>query len=266
MSGRNLKIRITVGRDSQQAGATNNASDASASAQQSSKPLNTQILIAGITCLAVIVGTAWIFLSGHDEPQTTAQLAATNETTKPGEPFAVTAPQHANAGAIGVVDTAMIANAASDKPTASASENSDQPRTQEREQATTKTKTNAVDDKKPTKIVKTTGQTGRITRAILTSAVIHREPIDKLNKAVVAPDKPKPLFYFTEIVDMKGTTLTHRWRHEGKVVADMKFRIGSDHYRVYSNKQMRADSKGNWQIEVLDQNGRTLQTAHFTYQ
>ena len=280
MSGRNLKIRITVGRDGHNPGATDNVSNASEPAYRPGKPPLAKMLLAGITCLAV-VSAAWISLSDRDDPQATpllaAAAAAAKQTTKPSESLAsnesvaATAPQHVATGAIGASENANAAMASPNKQPATSNaipgENTGQPKTQQHEQPTkAKTKLNTVADKKTTKIVKASAQPGRITRAVLTSAIVHREPVDKLNKSVTAPDKPKPLFYFTEIVDMKGSTLTHRWRHEGKVVADTKFRIDSDHYRVFSNKQMHAESKGNWQIEVLDQNGRTLQTAHFTYQ
>lgn len=249
MSGRNLKIRITVGHDGKSLGSTNDTTKSNAPTLQRSKPSVTQILTAGITSL-VVIGSAWISLSDREEPLAEPPPIAANETTtQPNEPVAV-APPHLPAGAIGAPEpTAPIVATA-----------------QEHEQAPANTKTNAIADKKAEKIVKATTQPGRITRAALTTAIVNREPVDKLNKSVTAREKSKPLFYFTEIVDMKGTTLTHRWRHEGRVVADMKFRIESDRYRVFSNKQMRANSKGNWQIEVLDQTGRTLQTAHFTYQ
>lgn len=266
MSGRNLKIRITVGHDSHNLGAANDATNTSTPAPQRTKPSVTQILIAGIASLAVI-SSAWISLSDRDEPQPKLSSTATIETAKPSETLATAIPQNAPAGAIGAADTSIVASAQIVKPASTKETRNDaRSQKQEREPTSEKAQPSAAAGKKAVTAGKAVAQPGRITRAVLTSKVVNREPIDQLAKSVAAPEKPKPLFYFTEIVDMKGATLTHRWRHEGKVVADMKFRIDSDRYRVYSNKLMRPNSKGNWQIEVLDQHGHTLQTAHFTYQ
>ena len=87
--------------------------------------------------------------------------------------------------------------------------------------------------------------------------------MDRLGTTIKAKDAPRELYFFTEIVDLKGSSVTHRWKHDGKIVASRNFRLDSQSYRVYSNQRMQPTEKGAWQVEVLDSNGKTLSVADF---
>ncbi|MDH3217781.1 MAG: hypothetical protein OEN01_16160, partial [Candidatus Krumholzibacteria bacterium] len=49
---------------------------------------------------------------------------------------------------------------------------------------------------------------GAIKRAVFTSAVVDREPVDQLDSLNADTEK---VFFFSEIVGMAGSTVTHRW-------------------------------------------------------
>ncbi len=104
--------------------------------------------------------------------------------------------------------------------------------------------------------------TGSVARATITSDVQNREPVDSLS--TVTTDDSK-VFYFTEIQDMAGHTVTHRWEYNGQVMAEVDFEIGGPRWRVYSSKTMTPDRVGNWKVSVVDEDGSPLSVNTFSY-
>lgn len=103
---------------------------------------------------------------------------------------------------------------------------------------------------------------GAIARAAITSAVVDREPTDNLSQ--IASDKER-IYYFTEVKDMAGQTVTHRWEHNGQTVSEVKFDIGGPRWRVYSSKTLPRHLTGEWKVSVIDANGATVGANTFTY-
>ena len=103
---------------------------------------------------------------------------------------------------------------------------------------------------------------GRVARATFTSAVENREPADSLSS--LSSDQNK-IYYFTELRDMAGQTVTHRWEHNGKVMAEVPFQIGGNRWRVYSSKRLEPSWTGEWKVSVVDSNGSTLSVNTFEY-
>ncbi len=84
-----------------------------------------------------------------------------------------------------------------------------------------------------------------------TSAVVDREPTDQLADAL----NISPIFYFTELIDLQDTTVTHRWLFNGNVMAEVSFNVGGPRWRVYSSKQIQPHWDGQWRVEVVDESG-----------
>lgn len=103
---------------------------------------------------------------------------------------------------------------------------------------------------------------GSVARATITSDVQDREPVDSLS--TVTTDDSK-VFYFTEIQDMAGHTVTHRWEFNDQVMAEVDFEIGGPRWRVYSSKTMMPDWQGNWKVSVIDEDGSPLSVNTFSY-
>lgn len=96
---------------------------------------------------------------------------------------------------------------------------------------------------------------GSVVRSIFTTAISEREPVDKLaNKA----NDTDQIFYFTELRDMSGQTATHRWEHDGKVVAEVKFNVRGPRWRVWSSKSFVPGWDGDWKVSVLNGAGETI--------
>lgn len=103
---------------------------------------------------------------------------------------------------------------------------------------------------------------GMVARSAVTSGIENREPVDQLTSATTNMDK---VYYFTELRDMQGQTVTHRWEHNGEVMAEVPFEIGGPRWRVFSSKRLEPNWTGDWKVSVVDATGSTLSVNTFTY-
>jgi hypothetical protein len=104
---------------------------------------------------------------------------------------------------------------------------------------------------------------GTVARSAFTTAVADREPVDSIN--TLATDNNK-IYYFTELKDMEGQQVTHRWEYNGKVMAEVPFQVGGSRWRVYSSKTLDNVWQGEWKVSVIDQAGGTLSVNTFKYE
>lgn len=106
-----------------------------------------------------------------------------------------------------------------------------------------------------------------VARAQFTTGIEAREPIDRVGLVFSADGEPiRTLYYFTELVNMSGETVTHRWVHDGVIVAEIPFHIGGDRWRVYSSKDLTPMMEGQWQVVVTDTQGDVIRTDRFMFQ
>lgn len=101
-----------------------------------------------------------------------------------------------------------------------------------------------------------------VSRAQFTSAVLDREPTDDL--AAIAPGADK-VYFFTELRNMDGTTIVHRWSLNGEVMAEVSFNVRASRWRVYSSKTLLPEWRGEWKVEIVDEAGKVLETKTAGY-
>ncbi len=103
---------------------------------------------------------------------------------------------------------------------------------------------------------------GTVARAQFTSGVQDREPVDKLT--ALGSDKTQVYFY-TELKDLAGAKVTHRWEYKGQVVAEIPIEVGSARWRVWSSKTLDPQLSGEWKVSVVDSGGAamTVQTLNY---
>ena len=101
-----------------------------------------------------------------------------------------------------------------------------------------------------------------VSRAQFTSAVLDREPTDDLT--AIDPGSEK-IFFFTELRNMDGTSITHRWSLNGAVMAEVSFKVRASRWRVYSSKTLLPEWRGEWVVDVLDENGSVLESRTAGY-
>ncbi len=101
-----------------------------------------------------------------------------------------------------------------------------------------------------------------VARSAFTTAMSEREPTDSLSEM---GNDTQRIFYFTEIRDMQGETITHRWEFNGQVMAEVSFEIGGPRWRVNSSKTLQPIWLGQWTVTVVDGQGNELSSESFTY-
>ena len=103
---------------------------------------------------------------------------------------------------------------------------------------------------------------GSVARAIFTSQIVDREPVDTLTTIPNTQDK---IYFFSDLRDLEGQIITHRWEYNKQVMAEVKFKVGGPRWRVYSSKNLVPDWTGEWTVVVLDESGWPLKASIFEY-
>lgn len=102
-----------------------------------------------------------------------------------------------------------------------------------------------------------------VARAQFASAVLDREPVDEVQSIDASTDR---VLFFTELLNMEGKTITHRWVHGGEVLAEISFQVGGPRWRVYSSKQLTPEWAGSdWVVSVVDDINTVYATHRLTY-
>ena len=103
---------------------------------------------------------------------------------------------------------------------------------------------------------------GDVNRAQFTSQIENREPVDQL---VSVPAEMQKAFYFTELLDFKGETITHQWMFQGQEMYRLSFEVKGPRWRVWSSKRMLPRWSGSWTVNVLDSNDHIIKHDSFVY-
>jgi len=103
----------------------------------------------------------------------------------------------------------------------------------------------------------------QVARAQFTSGIENREPVDRV---VVATPLMHEVYFFTDLRNLEGRTVTHRWKYEGNVVSLVPFKVGGPRWRVYSRKDIEPEQVGDWSVTVIDESGWPLYTELFRYE
>lgn len=99
---------------------------------------------------------------------------------------------------------------------------------------------------------------GSVARSTFTSGIQEREPVDELTEVTAPSGK---IYFFTELRELDGQTVKHRWLHQGAVVAEVAFNVSGSRWRVWSNKTLQPDQLGTWTVEVVNHDGKVLASA-----
>ena len=106
------------------------------------------------------------------------------------------------------------------------------------------------------------GTQGSVANATFTSAIDDGGPVDfrqgfDTNTPVV--------YYYTEILDLHGQTVIHRWKLEGKVMQEIRIPVRRQREAVWSKSAMQPDWTGNWTVEVVNARGEVIEMDNFSY-
>lgn len=110
-------------------------------------------------------------------------------------------------------------------------------------------------------LVSVSAAQAEVARSIITTGVVDREPTNDLVR--IQPGTERVIF-FTELRDETDKTVTHVWKYDGEVMAEVKFDVGGPRWRVWSSKNIMPEWSGDWTVTVVDNWGNTLTEKSFT--
>ncbi|MCF2858570.1 DUF2914 domain-containing protein [Pseudoalteromonas sp. SMS1] len=105
--------------------------------------------------------------------------------------------------------------------------------------------------------------TSHISRAVLTSGIENREPVNVLKHLVERNRFEEKLYFFTEIKGLQGEVVQHLWFHQEQLMAEITLPISAPRFRTYSSKNIMPSQTGQWRVEVITQNGQLLAQKSF---
>lgn len=102
-----------------------------------------------------------------------------------------------------------------------------------------------------------------VARASFTTEIVAREPVDQV---VTLPNSYSEVYYFTDLRNLEGRTITHQWEFEGQVISKVNFEVAGPRWRVHSKKTLDPSMTGKWTVMVLDESGWPLHASMFQYE
>jgi hypothetical protein len=104
----------------------------------------------------------------------------------------------------------------------------------------------------------------RVSRALLTTGLNNREPIDNITSPVyVSKQDAIKLHYFTEIMNMEGGILYHHWMRNGELVFKREIKILGVRWRASTNKFIQHFNQGEWAVMLVNEEGDVLNKIQF---
>jgi len=97
--------------------------------------------------------------------------------------------------------------------------------------------------------------------AVLARNIADRAPQDS---GTAFSDSVGTVVLWMRVTGGNGQTLHHVWFHGDDQVGDVALAIGGSPWRSWSRKQVPADAKGAWHVEVRDEAGTVLKRIDFT--
>lgn len=101
-----------------------------------------------------------------------------------------------------------------------------------------------------------------ISQAVFATSIKDRMPIEIVTEV---NDSLGKIYFFTNIRNLTGDKITHRWIYKDKVKAEVSFDIKGKRWRVWSSKNIWHTWVGQWKVEVVNQNNEILLTKTFEF-
>ena len=103
-----------------------------------------------------------------------------------------------------------------------------------------------------------------IVRAVLAKGIYDKEPVgDLVLPLVLNKVEASRVYYFTEIINMKGQYLYHQWLRNDQEVYKRKISILGNRWRASTNKLIVYSKVGNWTVRLVNKQGVILNEIQF---
>ena len=103
---------------------------------------------------------------------------------------------------------------------------------------------------------------GSVDNATFTSGISDGAPIDYRQGFL---SSTPVVYFYSDLLDLKGQTVRHRWSMEGKVMQEVPIEVTLPRQAAWSKSAMQPDWTGNWTVEVVDKDGKVLNRSNFAY-
>ena len=104
-----------------------------------------------------------------------------------------------------------------------------------------------------------------IKRFIISPSVKANEPFGTINDIIFDNNNIATVYAFSEVSNLKNTTLYYLWSLNGEDVAKVKVNIEGDRWRSYSSKFIQPTMHGEWKVELQNENAEILAINRFYY-
>lgn len=105
----------------------------------------------------------------------------------------------------------------------------------------------------------------KVVRTQLTYKIVDSEPVGEIRPPIAADKKhPISVYYFAELVNMKGATVHHEWLLDDKLISKKTINISDHTWRTSSRQAITYTTNSNWTVKLVDDSGNTLSEKKFT--
>lgn len=105
-------------------------------------------------------------------------------------------------------------------------------------------------------------QQGQVSRAMFTTRIENKEPV---NQVLILENKYKQVYFFSDLRNLDGHKIIHRWEHDGHVVAEKVFSVKGPRWRATSTQLLDPTMLGRWTVVISDSDGCPLKAVVFQY-
>jgi len=103
---------------------------------------------------------------------------------------------------------------------------------------------------------------GSVDNATFTTNIFNGAPTDYREQFSTSTPV---VYYYGELLDLTGQTVTLRWSLEGKRMQDIPVVVTSARQPAWTMMKMQPQWTGNWTVEVLNGKGQVIDQRNFAY-
>ena len=101
----------------------------------------------------------------------------------------------------------------------------------------------------------------------ISQAVFALDVVDRVPQNIISEldNSHKKIFFYTNLKNLSGKKIKHRWSYNDRNMAEISFFPKSNRWRVYSSKNLWKNWTGAWKVDVIDENENIILTKTFNY-
>lgn len=102
-----------------------------------------------------------------------------------------------------------------------------------------------------------------VIRTQFTTAIQDQEPVDNLTE--LNNGTAERIYFFTQLTNLTGQVVAHRWEYKGEVVSEARFHVDGPHSRIWSSRLLTPNQPGSWTVVIMSSTGKVLAERALDY-